>query len=223
MSLILENGERKGVSTLSGSPREVKHKLDRIIAEQVVAVTFMQATEQEVNQVAQTISSIVQLVLTIRKQQVDNLDLLVDALVPKAMPTPTQLKEAAMIVRARTGVIESGDWMTAAEIAQLAGFSESNPSAQPNKWKREKVLFAIRHNGIDYFPSYGLDANAGYRPLKSMAKILETFGNSKDGWGLAYWFRSVNSFLDGMRPQDLLATDPARVIAAAQDELLEVA
>ena len=35
-------------------------------------------------------------------------------------------------------------------------------------------------------------------------------------------FQSVNGFLGGKRPQDLLATDPDRVIAAARDEVLGV-
>jgi hypothetical protein len=40
---------------------------------------------------------------------------------------------------------------------------------------------------------------------------------------MAYWLHSVNSFLGGNRPQDLLATTPERVIEAALDEVQEVA
>ena len=40
---------------------------------------------------------------------------------------------------------------------------------------------------------------------------------------LAGWFLAVNSVLGGRRPQDLLATKPERVIAAAQDEMDAVA
>jgi len=73
--------------------------------------------------------------------------------------------------------------------------------------------------GGDYFPGYGLDPDAGYRPFKALAKVIEAFGGHKDGWGLAYWFRSDTSFLGGKRPQDLLASAPDRVIAAALDEI----
>ena len=56
--------------------------------------------------------------------------------------------------------------------------------------------------------------------MKSVpGEVLEIFGESKDSWGLAYWFSSVNSFLGGKRPQDVLAKQPDRVIAAAVDEL----
>ena len=40
---------------------------------------------------------------------------------------------------------------------------------------------------------------------------------------MATWFLADNSYLGGQRPQDLLATAPARVIAAAQDEVQETA
>lgn len=41
-------------------------------------------------------------------------------------------------------------------------------------------------------------------------------------WGLAYWFASVNSFLGGKRPQDLLIDTPDRVVDAAKDEVAGV-
>lgn len=79
------------------------------------------------------------------------------------------------------------------------------------------------HNGVDYFPGYGLDPEAGYLPRKSLKSILEVFGDEKDGWGLAFWFLSANSFLGDRRPQDVLATNPERVMAAAKDEMATVA
>ena len=127
-----------------------------------------------------------------------------------------------MLVRSRQVVLESGDWLTAAEIAELAGLSTRNPSAQPNKWKKQGQIFAINHRGVDYFPGYGLDREGGFRPVKALAKIIGIFGEHKDGWGMAYWFHSDNSFLGGKRPQDLLASAPERVIEAAMDEIQEI-
>jgi hypothetical protein len=101
--------------------------------------------------------------------------------------------------------------------------SSLNPSAQPNKWKKLGQIFAVHHNGVDYFPGYGLDAETGFRPLKALATVIEVFDGIKDAWGLAYWFASDNSFLGGKRPQDVLKADPARVIAAARDEVEELA
>lgn len=108
-------------------------------------------------------------------------------------------------------------------MAKLAGLSLRNLSAQPNKWKKQGAIFAIHHNGVDYFPGYGLDRMANFRPIKTLAKVIEVFAGHKDGWGMAYWFRSASSYLGGKRPQDLLATAPERVIEAAQDEVQEMA
>ena len=208
-----------GISTLAGKPDEVSRGLDGSDAEQVVAVAIAHATPREAQAMAQTFASIAEFVKTlVETRHRESLEAIVEALVPKVPPTPNELKEAAMLARARTAVIDSGDWMTTAQIALAAGFSASNPSAQPNKWKRDGAIFAIRHNGIDYFPSYGLDPQAGYRPRKPLAHILRIFGDSKDSWGLSYWFMSANSYLGGKTPRELLASAHERVISADADE-----
>jgi hypothetical protein len=91
----------------------------------------------------------------------------------------------------------------------MAGFSASNPSAQPNKWKKDGQIFAVRHRGVDYFPGYALDTSTDYRPTRGLARVLGVFHGRKDDWGLAYWFASVNSFLGGNPTLDTLskATD----------------
>lgn len=193
-------------------------------AEKVVAVALADASPREADAIAETFANIATFVKgLVGRQHQQTLESIVEALVPKVPPTPTALKEAAMLAKARTAVLESGEWLTAAQIAGLAGFSLSNPSAQPNKWKREGSTFALRHHGVDYFPAYGLDTANGYRPLKAVAPILRVFAQHKDSWGLAYWFMSANSFLGGQRPLDLLSSEPERVLAAAEDEVQVVA
>lgn len=205
---------------ITGSPKEIGRRLNQLDADQVVAIGLEHVSAKEVGAIAETLARFAQLVhLGFARYERETLESLVEALVPRSPPTPTQLKEAAMQARARTAVLQEGNWLTTAQIAELAGFSASNPSAQPNKWKRDGLIFAIRHRGVEYFPGYGLDPKTDYRPLKAMAKVIETFGASKDGWGLAYWFSSANSFLGGKRPQDVLAKQPDRVAAAAADEL----
>lgn len=212
------------VSTLVGLTQDIRSKLEHIPNEHVVAVLLPRASQSSTEAIAQTFQNIAQLVpVLIEEQQTTALKSIVEALMPKVVPTPNALKEAEMLARSRAAVLKSGDWMTAAEVASIAGFSASNPSAQPSKWKRDKNIFVITHNGSDYFPSYALDPATGYRPLKALPAILQLFGDSKDGWGLAYWFMSPNSFLGGKRPQDLLRTRPDQVIGAARDELEGVA
>lgn len=213
-----------GVGTLAGTPAEIGEQLRRSGAERAIALTFTHESERTVRAIAETLGNLAPMVAgLIKRRQRESLDKIVDALVPTVPPPEHMLVEARMTANARNEVLASGDWLTAAQVAELAGFSTSNPSAQPNKWKKDGQIFAIRHHNLDYFPAYGLDAKADYRPLKPLAPILAVFGDEKDGWGLAYWFASANSFLGGKRPLDVLGTSPDRVLAAAADEMAGIA
>lgn len=144
---------------------------------------------------------------------------IVEMYVPKTPAPSTVLMQAKMMAQAKNGVLKSGDWITASDISELANFSATNPSTQPSKWKREGRLFAIRHDGIDYFPVYGLDERTGYRPVSELKEIIAVLLTRKDGWGMAYWFASLNGRLDARAPKDLLRTAPERVLDAARIEV----
>lgn len=47
-----------------------------------------------------------------------------------------------MLIEAKTAILNGGDFLPATEVAKLAGFSASNLSVQPNKWKRNREIFA---------------------------------------------------------------------------------
>ncbi len=125
--------------------------------------------------------------------------------------------EAEMLASARAAVFEDAEWFTAAQIAAIAGTSEKNLSAELQGAAVEGALFFIHRNGIDYFPGYALDSEQCYRPYQVLRTVIEHLTPTKDGWSLAFWFQSVNSFLGGKRPMDLLAEKPDEVIAAAAD------
>lgn len=217
--------EQSGVSTLVGTPKEARASLSRSHADRVLVVSFdhikpnvFEALAENFANVASSMYEVLQ-----ERQDLNSLERLAEVFVTRKPPSPRLLKEAAMLVQARKAVLESGDWLTAADIAQVAQLSTRNPSAQPNKWKKQGQIFAINHGGVDYFPGYGLDPDTSYRPLKALAKVIEIFEGHKDSWGMAYWFRSDNSFLGGQKPQDLLASVPDRVIDAALDEIQGIA
>lgn len=213
--------EHPGISTLIGTPQEVRLSLNKLHAEQVLVVSFEHLNSVGIKTLIENLSNVASSMFELfQEQQSQNtLERLADALVPRAPAPPRLLKEAAMLVKARKTVLDSGDWLSATELAQLAQLSTKNPSAQPNKWKKTGKIFAISHHGVDYFPDYALDRNANFRPLKAMSSLIEIFEGQKDSWGIAFWFLSNNSFLGGKRPQDLLATEPERVIDAAKDEI----
>lgn len=217
--------EHLGVSTLIGTPKEVRGRLSKSHAEQVLVVTFEHQNHHGTEILFENLSNMASSMYALFQQQYQSrstLERLAEALLPPTPTPPRILKEAAMLVKARKAVLESGDWLSAIELTALAQLSTANPSSQPNKWKKAGRIFAIHHNGVDYFPAYGLDKDEDFRPLKTLAQVIEVFDGNKNGWGMAFWFMSVNSFLGGKRPQDLLLSHPEQVIDAAKDEVQAV-
>ncbi|WP_321931437.1 antitoxin Xre/MbcA/ParS toxin-binding domain-containing protein [Paraburkholderia guartelaensis] len=126
--------------------------------------------------------------------------------------------DASMLRAARRAVFEASDWLTAEQVTRIACPDASGSSVRPDCWNAEGQIFSVRYVQQDYFPAYGLNPERQFRPVAALADVLRVFDSTKDGWHLAYWFASVNSYLDGKRPLDLLATEPGRVIVAAQEE-----
>lgn len=211
-------------STLTGDLKVVSARLIAENAEQVVAITLDHASSETLAVLGESLEAAARLITdTMLKTQQATVEQIIALLVPKAPIPPAVFKQAKMLAKAKKAVLESGDWLSAGDIANLAQLTSRNTSSLPNRWKREGRIFAICHNGCDYFPIYALDKDAGYRPLPAMAEVLKVFDGQKDGWGLAYWFAALNSYLGGKRPQDLFTIDPARVVAAAADEVAGVA
>ncbi|CAG8865794.1 hypothetical protein PS627_01713 [Pseudomonas fluorescens] len=152
----------------------------------------------------------------------DKIPGLVNMLIPLKPARPTLLREAKMLAKGKTRILQSGDWLTAQEVAELAQFKTVNASSQPNKWKRAGKIFALRHEGTDYFPIYGLDPSTGYRARAELASVISVLAAKKDGWGMAFWFGSSNSMLGGRLPKDVLKDDPGAVLEAAKDEVCGV-
>jgi hypothetical protein len=186
-----------------GSGTEVSERLTRADVTRALAVTFADESQQLVFEgvFRQVTAFLPQL---ISKRQSETLETIIGALLPDIAISDTALAEARMMVDAKSTILRSGDFLSASDIAKMAEYSPKNPSAQPNKWKRDGAIFAFQYKGIDYFPRYALDPVKSYRPYKALAVILKIFGETKSGWGSAFWFAGLNSFLGDRRPQDLM-------------------
>ena len=123
-------------------------------------------------------------------------------------------EQARMLVDAKSAVLNSGDFVPTARLLQVAGCSRP----QLDNWQRDGEIFAIEDGGEIYWPVYAF-AHGQTHPSSAMAMVLKVFGNKKSGWSLALWFVGLNSFLNDKRPQDVLATNPRRVIDAAKDHI----
>ncbi len=146
------------------------------------------------------------------KRQTD-LQLLIEALMRGVALRPLDVRRADRQARARQAVLEGAEWLTAEQIGERGGFSSSNLAAPANRWKQEGKVFAITHDGPDRFARYALDES--FRPVPTLATVLHHLGPVSP-WRVAIWFESANSWLDGARPRERLASDPQAVLHAAE-------
>jgi hypothetical protein len=115
--------ELSGVGTLSGTAEQVRTGLSRLHAKQVIALTFEHGSEAATRALADTVANLAPLVWSILERRQDEaLRSIVEALVPEVPPPHHMLVEARMTAEARKAVLQSGDWVTAAQIAGMAGF-----------------------------------------------------------------------------------------------------
>ncbi len=145
-----------------------------------------------------------------------NFDQLVDLMLGDHGPTPIDITKARMKAGALRAVFQGTEWLTAAQVAELAGLGQANRSGAANRWKQRRKVFALQHDGQDHYPRYLLDDD--FRPLPGSERVLEVL-ESFSANRLASWFESRNGLLDGMRPREVLASDPQRVIEAARRTL----
>ena len=117
-----------------------------------------------------------------------------------------------------------GEMRTAGQLATLAGCGANEIQCDLDQWAADGRIVSVRHEGEDYFSLFALNPAEGYRPYPAVAdviRILRRILDRESSWGLAWWFSGLNSFLDGQRPADLLASDPEWVVEAAQDAVNE--
>lgn len=148
-----------------------------------------------------------------------NKQALVDIFADKITAPRYSVREAKMAAKAQQGVIASTRWVNGKELSELAQFKSTNKSAGASKWKSAGKIFSIYYLNEDLYPIYALDINNGFRPYDAMKEVIGILSPKKDNWGMAYWFASVNGYLGGKRPQDVLAINPEAVKEAARTEV----
>ncbi len=124
--------------------------------------------------------------------------------------------------RARALVLRSSVWRTELAIATERGKATSYSKSQLGDWKVQRKIFAISVNDEVLYPDYAFDFKHRFQPYPGLTLVIKILSEKKDDWGIAYWFASANRWLGGARPQDMLAVDPARVIAAARIETMGI-
>ncbi len=201
-----------------GSAQEIAPKLKDRQAQALVFVSHSKEDTERTQARFAALRRAYALIDTLMEtKQEDRWKALLEALTPDIPLSPNKLIEAGMFAEAIKGILESKDFAKAADIAEAAHFSKSNPSSQPNRWKKAGLIFAVPYKGTDLYPIYALEFKDGARPLPIMERILHIFGD-KDDWQKAFWFGSVNSYLHNKMPKDLLRSKPQEVLRAAEIE-----
>jgi hypothetical protein len=201
-----------------GSAEEIAPKLMDSKAQALVFVSNSKESAEQTQARFEALKRAYAVIDTLMEfKQEDRWRALLEALTPDVSLSPNKLIEAGMFANAIKGILGSRDFARAADIAEAAHFSKSNPSSQPNRWKKAGLIFAVPYKGTDLYPIYALEFKDGARPLPIMEKILHVF-EDKDDWQKAFWFGSVNSYLHNKMPKDLLRSRPQEVLRAAEIE-----
>ncbi len=169
--------------------------------------------ERERAEVQQELLGVAKAIVQLRRARREvKRDQLVQLFVGDVTPTPVDIDRARLQAQAWRQILR--EWLTAAEVGELAHLGAGNPVATVNRWKKDRKIFAITRDGRDYFPRYTLGTD--FRPLPAVAAVLKILP-WQSGERLAAWFESTSSFLGGKRPREVLASDPTWVARAAQD------
>lgn len=145
-------------------------------------------------------------------------------------PAPTLAKPIDSPAARRLAVAQA--WPTAAEVSRQLGSTAGNGSHRANQLRREGQLLGVwlPSEQAYRFPVWQFGADE--RPVPVLTEILSLLRGAggmdaqdrlTSGWGEVEWFLTPHALLDGASPAEVLAQDPARVLAVAQEEFQEPA
>lgn len=121
-------------------------------------------------------------------------------------------REAIFQSKAQARVMASGDWLTWSELNALLPAVAEGPSASAPDRYLDARIFSIHYEGVEYFPRYAVES-------PGMQRVIAVLATRMNGWGMALWFESSNSYLGGKLPKDIIASDLDAVVQAAQEEI----
>jgi len=123
---------------------------------------------------------------------------------------------AEMLTRAKTEILAGGLFLTHEGLAQQLNMDARTLRISLVQAEARRQIFSVEHDGELLYPSYAFLTNGNITP--SLQDVITVLHPQKDGWGLAFWFRSPNTFLDNKRPEDVIHENPGKTVAAAHEE-----
>jgi hypothetical protein len=126
--------------------------------------------------------------------------------------------QRALTQRTVDSVLQGTRWLTSAELNSVRKDKKSNPSMTIGRWLQSGSLFALESRGARVIPAYALDQLG--EPIALLKPVLSLM-KGRTSFLIAAWFESPNSYLDGKRPRELLATRGLDVVRAAELHVAE--
>lgn len=139
--------------------------------------------------------------------------------VPSMQPPRSLFREAAMLADARQRILQDGDWATTADLSTHLKVKRGTLKECLSAWLRDGLMTSFNYRGHEYFPVFAFDHSTEFRPLHELSAVVKVLSKKKDGWGIAFWFATSNSYLGGRLPKDLLRSAAESVLSAAEDEV----
>jgi hypothetical protein len=168
----------------------------------------------EIAEASRLILACTQIIEGLIRQRHDT-ERLIEAMLPESpVPTPPAVLQARRNAAAREKLIVEFGLLSSAEVAVRAGSRAKNRAALANRWKQEGRVFSVPHQGSVHYPAFQFDDEG--QPCEAIAGVLRALGTKLSDWSLALWFTGRYGSLGDRRPVDLLATEPDRVVAAAE-------
>lgn len=129
-----------------------------------------------------------------------------------------EFAENAMAAQIKRAVLAGTTWYRGDEIATQAQTAGVRSVPDPSEWLAQRRIFALELDGALLFPGYALEPRT-WDPWPVLPEVLAILMPRRHTWSLAGWFESINSYLGGVRPRELLASNPARVMLSAQADV----
>jgi hypothetical protein len=118
--------------------------------------------------------------------------------------------------RAMALILQGTRWLAADALSCLRAENEAPGVHLLHQWLAAARIYTIEVDGMPKVPLYALDANG--EPVAGLKPVLQTLAGLVDVQ-VAAFFESPSTWLDGRRPREVLHSDPAAVLYAAQNRM----
>lgn len=149
------------------------------------------------------------LVPVVRGEQQRRHTELVDALMPAGVPQAAAVLQARRNAVLRSELLQTWGYLSAPDLADLAGSKATNRSAYAGKLRDAAKIFGVAWQGRVVYPAFQFGPDG--RPKPAVPSVLAALPRDRmSDWAVAIWWVANNAWLGDCRPVDILDQDGAQ-------------